>query len=139
MDGYYDPETGKLVLWDRDTPVKYVEVDAVSGGRPYGDPISAGKYEILEPRNGHYRLDAIDATPRNDIYESAGRSHLRLHNWGRGNNFGCISVKSNADWTIVNQLLQETKTVQTVDYFKPWWKFWQPPSAITKFGTISVP
>src|SRR5216683_1136955 len=44
----YDRKTGQLSLVDLDFMKEVVTIQASSGGNPFGDPIPAGTYDILE-------------------------------------------------------------------------------------------
>jgi hypothetical protein len=60
----YDLTTKNLTVTDVKTK-NTITIKAVSGGKPFGAPIPAGKYEILDQgRNpDSYRLDAVDSSP----------------------------------------------------------------------------
>ncbi|TVR00639.1 MAG: DUF2778 domain-containing protein, partial [Deltaproteobacteria bacterium] len=85
-------------------------IRARSGGDPFGDPIPAGVYEILE-RGGDpdfYRLDALDSLPRNDVHDPTGRSRLRLHRPGQTT--GCIAAVDNEAWARLRRVLDAAWT-----------------------------
>jgi RHS repeat-associated protein len=137
VDAVYNSANGKLCISDRDTE-KSITIDAESGGKPYGDPIPGGSYEILEQarNNDFFRLDAMDSAPRNDVHEPTGRDNFRLHRPGR--TIGCIAAKHWAEWREAKALILKTRTVRVPDNFKPWWR-WQPQRAtITKYGELVV-
>ncbi|WP_139841191.1 RHS repeat-associated core domain-containing protein [Methylocaldum sp. SAD2] len=137
--GTYDPYTGKFSLTDLDSG-RSVTVNAESGGKPFGDPIEPGRYEILERagRPGFYRLDAIDANPRNDIHDQTGRDSFRLHQPGR--TIGCIAVCEWNDWRAVDSMISHTSTTTVKDNFHPWWDIFKVTDAggITKYGELTV-
>ena len=116
VTGTYNKSTGLLTLTDNDTK-KSVSGQYFTGGKPYGEPIPTGKYEILDHvpdktsknyKPGRYRLDAIDAKPRNDIHEPTGRINFRLH--GFGNSTGCITACENTNHQEIDDFIQKTKT-----------------------------
>ena len=116
VTGTYNKSTGLLTLTDNDTK-KSVSGQYFTGGKPYGEPIPTGKYEILDHvpdktsknyKPGRYRLDAIDAKPRNDIHEPTGRINFRLH--GFGNSTGCITACENTNHKEIDDFIQKTKT-----------------------------
>ena len=108
VTGIYDKDKGKLTLTDDDSG-ETLTVNAESGGKPQGNPIPNGGWEIFEhPDPGYYRLDADDSSPRDDKHESTGRDRIRLHL--PGNTTGCIAVKSKGEWAKVKDLLSRTKS-----------------------------
>jgi len=132
----FDRAAGKLTVTDLDTK-DTVTVDVTSGGAPYGDPIPKGEWDILaQERTGQYRLDYMDGKPRNDVHDPTGRDRFRLH--GPGNTIGCIACKDVKAWNKVRDLIAKTKTMRVSDHATPWWKFWESPPTITKFGTLKV-
>jgi RHS repeat-associated protein len=137
VDVTYDGSTGKLSVLDWTTGRSF-ETRAESGGKPFGDPIPVGEYDILERsgRSGFFRLDPVDITPRNDIHEPSGRDHFRLHHPGR--TIGCIAVCDAADWRIVEDIIRNTSTETVSDMFHPFWKVWWEPTPITRFGRLTV-
>ena len=134
----YNRTTGELSVRDRDTG-KTASIKAASGGRPFGDPIPAGWYEILDhPDQNYLRLDAMDDMLRNDIHDATGRNQFRLHHYGSGNTIGCISAEEGEDWEKIRELIRNTETITVPDNARPWWKFWGKQEYIRKFGTLSV-
>jgi len=116
VTGTYNKSTGLLTLTDNDTK-KSVSGQYFTGGKPYGEPIPNGKYEILDHvpdktsknyKPGRYWLDAIDANPRNDIHEPTGRNNFRLH--GFGNSTGCLTACENTNHKEIDDFIQKTKT-----------------------------
>jgi RHS repeat-associated protein len=137
--GTYDRATGQLSMVDLDSFNSAV-IQATSGGHPYGDPIPAGTYDIVERagREGFYRLDKEDATPFDDVDAVTGRSHLRLHHPGRTT--GCISADDQPGWDQIDRLIKNTiRTDAVPDNFKPWWKVWPTtPQLLIRYGTLTV-
>jgi hypothetical protein len=134
-----------LIVTDDDTKEEVV-VDVTSGGKPWGDPIPKGKWEILAQERardssrpsvpGENRLDAVDSNPRNDVHEPTGRTNFRLH--GPGNTIGCIACSDLKGWERIKALISRTKTTTVMDNATPWWKFWARPTSITKYGKLIV-
>jgi RHS repeat-associated protein len=137
--GSYVRDTGELTLTDFDTG-KTITIDAESGGKPFGDPIPPGQYDILARagRDGFYRLDKVDAMPFNDVDDLTGRDHFRMHHPGR--TIGCIAAKEWEPWGEANDMVRSTQNYDYVpDNFKPWWKVWdEEPRAIVRYGWITV-
>jgi RHS repeat-associated protein len=133
----YVQRTGQLTCTDTKTG-RQVKTSAESGGKPFGDPIPPGPYEILERqgRDDFFRLDAVDKKPRDDVHEPSGRDHFRLHKPGR--TIGCIAVKQPDDWQTLKRLLNDTDNTTVPDNYHPWWKIWYQPVPIKKFGTLTV-
>jgi RHS repeat-associated protein len=141
VDGTYDKSTGKLTITERETGASKT-IDVESGGKPFGDPIPNGKYDILqqERKPGEFRLDKQDSTPYDDTDDVTGRTHFRLHEPGRTT--GCIAAINQADWKGVHILINCTETTTVPDNYCPWWKFWAKfrgaPNRIKKFGELTV-
>ncbi|MCK9296643.1 MAG: RHS domain-containing protein, partial [Desulfobulbaceae bacterium] len=139
VEGLYNSATGQLNLVDLDTG-NSVAILAESGGKPFGAPIPPGTYDILDRqgRLGFYRLDRRDATPYNDIDDTSGRDHFRLHRPGRTT--GCVAAKDDQGWKAADDLIRNTPSTDFVpDNFKPWWKIWPTrPEYIRRFGTLTV-
>ena len=133
----YCVDTGMLTVYDPDTGESVV-TDAESGGKPFGDPLPEGDYEILD-RAGDpdmYRLDPKDPNPRDDTHDETGRDHFRLHKPGR--TVGCIAAKNQDDWERVKDVLDKTRREEVDDNFKPWFKPWASPEKIDKYGDLTV-
>jgi hypothetical protein len=129
-------DTGELTLTDRDTG-ETAKGKFESGGKPYGDPIERGPYEILDQARNpdSWRLDPIDSELRNDTHDSTGRTRFRIH--GPGRTIGCVTACSQPDWAPVKSLLNRTSTTTVPDNATPWWRFWQSET-IKKYGTLEV-
>jgi RHS repeat-associated protein len=133
----YYQGTGQLTVTDLDTG-ETVIINVESGGKPFGDPIPPGTYDILEQQRkpDEFRLDKQDETPYDDVDDATGRNHFRLHHPGR--TIGCIAAKDWTGWKQAFNLINNTKTKTVPDNFKPWWKFWSSPSSLKDFGTLVV-
>ncbi len=136
----YNSEAGVLSATDTDTG-EHFEISVESGGKPYGDPIPKGEYEILyHPNPDFFRLDFIDNSPRDDIHGPTGRDHFRLHKPGRTT--GCIAATKNDEWIGLRDMLNNTKTDTVSDNFQPWWRkmFFRKTdnTDIKKLGTLIV-
>ncbi|MBU0475278.1 MAG: hypothetical protein KKF62_14085 [Bacteroidetes bacterium] len=135
--GIYSKSSGKIHALDLNT-FDVVNINAESGGKPFGDPIPNGLYEILDQAQNpeSFRLDAADRYPRNDVHESSGRNRFRLHE--PGNTIGCIAATNTTGWQSLKNLLNNTKTTQVPDNAKPWWKFWGGQEYIKRYGFFYV-
>jgi len=132
----YARDTGVLTVTDYDTGER-ASMLAESGGKPWGDPIPKGAYEILNHPNADFlRLDPIDSNLRNDVDDDSGRNHFRLHK--PGNTTGCIAAKNDQDWQRVRDLIRRTRTKTVNDNARPWWKIWGGRESINYFGTLTV-
>jgi hypothetical protein len=129
----YDLTTKNLTVTDVKTK-NTITIKAVSGGKPFGAPIPAGKYEILDQgRNpDSYRLDAVDSSPRDDQTDS-GRSLLRAH--GPDNTIGCIAAEDAGAWSDTQEILNNTETTTVTDNSTPWYK---STESIKKYGELEV-
>ena len=137
--GEYNSSTGVVTVTDIETG-QSMSMPAESGGKPFGDPIPLGCYDILE-RAGkpEFRLDKQDNTPFDDVDDASGRDHFRLHKPGR--TIGCIAAKNQELWNKMYDLISKTSRVGVqYDNFKPWWQFWDNPNKplITVYGTLCV-
>jgi len=138
VTGAYDINTGNLVVTDVDTGETIV-LCGESGGKPYGDPIPTGQYEVLDhPKADFFRLDAVDSTPRNDIHEPTGRDQFRLHK--PGNTVGCIAAKSECGdcWNKVRDMIRKTKTENVLVTTQRKWPLSPIQETIKKFGDFTV-
>jgi hypothetical protein len=110
--GSYDKKTGRLTILDVDTG-DGISVLAESGGKPFGDPIPDGEYDILVKDNDptKYRLEPLDSHYGDDKCEKGGRKHFRLHGHGlHGRTIGCILVDDNTNWQSIQNLLGTTSS-----------------------------
>jgi hypothetical protein len=138
VTGAYDLNTGNLVITDVDTGETII-LCGESGGKPFGDPIPTGEWEILDhPTADFFRLDAVDSTPRNDIHEPTGRDHFRLHKPGR--TIGCIAAKPECGdcWNKVRDLIRKTKTVSVTVTTQRKWPLSPIQETLKKFGDFRV-
>ena len=138
VQAVYNKSSGTLTVTDLDTR-QSCTIKAESGGKPFGEPIPNGTYDILEQQRNpaEFRLDKEDGTPYDDFDDATGRSHFRLHHPGRTT--GCIAAKDWNGWNCVSNIISKTKTTLVPDNFKPWWKFWPTqPGYLRNFGTLVV-
>ncbi len=138
VHGVYDRASGKLTLTDRGTG-ETVTGTYESGGKPYGDPIEPGMYEILDQAQNpnSWRLDPVDSKLRNDTHDATGRTHFRLHRPGR--TIGCVAATNSANWDAMKSLLNRTSTTTVPDNATASWKSWfSGPEQVKKFGTLEV-
>ena len=135
VDVTYNSATGYLTVTDRDTG-QTITAKAESGGKPFGDPIPTGQYEILDQARNpdFFRLDPLDSNPRNDVHDATGRNLFRLH--GPGATIGCIACTDQEKWKQIRDLIKNTSTISVTDNSVPWWKFWGRD--ITKYGELNV-
>jgi len=133
--GIYDRDTGWLALTDEDTGETLVG-RFESGGKPYGDPIAAGNYEILKhPNSDFFRLDADDSSPRDDVDNQTGRDRFRLHKPGR--TVGCIASKNQSEWNKIRDFIRKTKTASVTVSSKTFWGTRNSETS-RRFGEIRV-
>jgi len=137
VHGTYSKSTGMVTLRDQDSG-QVVRYAAESGGKPFGDPIPNGTYEILERkgRPDFFRLDPLDENLRDDRDDVTGRDRFRLHKPGR--TIGCIAAKDAGDWGQARDMIEATRTQTVPDNFKPWFNPWAKPGEVRKFGTLTV-
>jgi hypothetical protein len=145
VNGTYNKSTGVLSLTDIQTGAT-ASGKFFSGGFLGADPIPSRNFEILERagRPGFYRLDAVDANPRNDVDDATGRTAFRLHAGTRS--LGCITACTQADFDQVADLLNKTSTEKVTDNRQP--GFWsslkqfflgrEESPTIEKYGEIEV-
>ncbi|WP_308365251.1 MULTISPECIES: RHS repeat-associated core domain-containing protein [unclassified Microbulbifer] len=133
----YANTNNTLFMADKDTHA-WALVQAESGGKPFGDPIPAGNYSILERagRDGFYRLEGQDSNFGDDA-TADGRTHLRLH--GPGRTLGCVSVCTNDGFKKVEKLLQSTsKSTTKVDDKSILGRLLGRQESLTNFGSMQV-
>ena len=114
VNATYDKSTGKLTVTDN-TSGQTVTADVESGGKPYGQPIPDGSYDILDPvrkdpeNNGEdfYRLEPKDENYGDDKDEKTNRNNFRLHRPGR--TVGCIACKNRKEWEEIQKILTKTQ------------------------------
>jgi uncharacterized protein RhaS with RHS repeats len=132
----YNRQTGRLAVVDLETG-EMSEAFAESGGKPEGDPIPGGSYDILDHRkNDFLRLDPIDDEPMNDKWDPGGRREFRLHRPGRTR--GCIEVPSWHDWDRIRDLVRATRAGLRFDRIKPWYRLEPSGEPIKRFGELTV-
>ena len=116
-----------------------ITVNFFSGGIPHGLPIPIGSYAILQPtKEGHYRLEARDDKYGDDKVSGTDQSLLRLHERGRGNTMGCISIEDNSDWERVNNLLENTEKTDTTVKSKSRNPFAPKTEQLDNYGKLTV-
>ena len=109
----YSQSDGWLIVLDLDpnggTPIQQLGLQAESGGKPFGDPIPIGNYDILEQgaRPDFFRLEPNDSSYGDDTHDASGRDVFRLHKPGR--TLGCIAAKNENDWAELDRVLNGTK------------------------------
>ncbi|SFW68008.1 RHS repeat-associated core domain-containing protein [Luteibacter sp. UNCMF366Tsu5.1] len=137
VNGIYDKKTNQLTLVDADTGETISQM-FVSGGKPYGDPIPSGWYDILERKgkDDFYRLEPIDSTYGDDVHEGTGRNNFRLHRPGM--TIGCISANSWDDWRPIDQVLQKTSTDRVTVRSMSRWPGGQDSEELIRYGRIRV-
>ena len=135
VDVIFNTSTGDITVTDRDTG-QSINAKAESGGKPYGDPLPNGPYEILDQAKNpdFFRLDPLDSKPRNDTHDATGRNLFRLH--GPGATIGCIACTDQEKWQEIKDLINNTKTITVTDNSVSWWKFWVRD--IVKYGDLTV-
>jgi len=135
VDVIYNKTTGDIAVTDRDTG-QSISTVAESGGKPFGDPIPTGSYEVLDQARNpdFFRLDAVDSNPRNDVHDPTGRNRFRLH--GPGATIGCIACKDQEKWQQIRDLINNTQTETVTDNSVSRWKFWARD--IEKYGDLTV-
>jgi RHS repeat-associated protein len=137
VTGTYNEVTGVLTVMDLDTH-ETMSINAESGGKPFGDPIPVGNYDILEQgrRPDFFRLEPLDEHYGNDKDDATGRGLFRLHRPGR--TWGCIAAKDKAEWDKLRDMIRRTSTTTaTVDSKS--WNPWAPKTeSLTKYGDLHV-
>lgn len=134
--GVYNNATGKLWLSDLETG-QTATGQFGSGGRPYGDPIPNGIYDVLQhPDPDFYRLEPVDGSYGDDVHDRTGRDKFRLHRPGR--TIGCIAAEDSDNWNqvrdFIRQTATETATVKTKSR-RPWAS---PTEQLLRYGRIVV-
>ncbi|WP_241971794.1 RHS repeat-associated core domain-containing protein [Aliidiomarina sanyensis] len=132
----YYQDSNILTMRDRDTKER-ISIGAISGGKPYGDPIPPGRYAILyTPREDFFRLEPMDSKFGDDKHDATGRTEFRLHRPGL--TIGCIAAEDWDGWGQVKQMLDNTSTTQTTVDSKSRNPFADKQESSTKFGELKV-
>ncbi|MEO8152099.1 MAG: IPTL-CTERM sorting domain-containing protein [Rhizobacter sp.] len=135
--GTYDRASGTLTLHDleKDTTISG---QFESGGKPWGDPIPQGQYDLLtrEGRGGFFRLESVDAHYGDDMDDSSGRTNFRLHHPGR--TLGCVAAKDEKNWADVNNFIISTATDSVSVDSKSRNPFAPKTEALTRYGRIVI-
>lgn len=131
----YDLRTGVLTVRDLDNGHQ-VFVNAESGGKPFGEPIELGSYDILDhPDSDYLRLEPIDSSYGDDKSKT-GRTEFRLHRPGM--TWGCIAVCTSKEWTKIRSLIRSTSTTKRVVNSKSRNPFTKKIEEIKRFGELKV-
>jgi len=135
IEAVYDRKNGTLTITDLDSG-KQITIRVESGGKPWGEPIPNGSWDVVERRgrDDFFRLDRQDAHPYDDKDEIADRSKLRLHRPGR--TVGCIAAKDWDEWKKANALILGTKTTVVPDNSVPFWHL--RSETLVRYGTLVV-
>lgn len=134
--GIYNQATGQLTLHDLETG-ESVSGSFGSGGRPFGDPIPNGSYDLLQhPDPDYFRLEPADDSYGDDKQSRTGRKELRLHRPGRTT--GCIAADDDDSWRKVQKLIQKTKTDNVTVKSKSRRPGAPPNEQLFRYGRITV-
>jgi|GEM_PF-1442756 len=99
----YNHATGMLYAYDSDTGKLY-SGPFESGGKPWGDPIPNGDYDILSDRRvDFFRLEPVDSSYGDD-QTASGRREFRLHKPGR--TMGCVSSTDAENWKSIRDAIR---------------------------------
>jgi len=136
--GTFDIGKGILAVTDEDTGETIV-IDARSGGRPYGDPLPSGDYDLLQraDKDG-FRLEPLDENYGDDTHDATGRNQFRLHGLGMGMTIGCIAAKEEDQWKKLRDMINKTKTGKKTVKTQSRNPFAPDTEIITHFGGIRV-
>jgi RHS repeat-associated protein len=137
VEAIYAHDSQSMFIVDNDTR-QWALAEAGSGGKPWGDPIPAGSYAILERagRNGFYRLERLDSNFGDDETPE-GRSLLRLH--GPGRTIGCIEVCKDNEFRKARSVLDKTAITTTdVDSKSLLGRLTGGKETLRNFGTMRV-
>jgi hypothetical protein len=134
--GVYNNATGKLSINDLETG-QSMSGPFGSGGRPFGEPIPNGIYDILQhPDSDFYRLEPVDGSYGDDTQDRTGRDKFRLHRPGR--TIGCIAAEDADNWSKVKDLIRQTVT-DTVTVQSKSRRPWAPSTEqLIRYGRIVV-
>ncbi len=95
----YDHASGQLYVYDSNTD-RLISGPFESGGKPWGDPIPNGDYDILsDRRHDFFRLEPVDSSYGDDKTTGSGRGEFRLHKPGR--TLGCIASQDADNWNSI--------------------------------------
>ncbi|MEF8716706.1 MAG: Ig-like domain-containing protein [Candidatus Accumulibacter necessarius] len=134
--GVYNNATGQININDLETG-QSISGPFVSGGRPFGDAIPNGIYDILQhPDSDFYRLEPVDDSYGDDTSDRTARNNFRLHRPGR--TIGCIAAEDVDNWTQVRDLIRQTQTDHVTVQSKSR-RPWSPSTEqLRRYGRIVV-
>jgi len=136
VTGTFDLATGSLSVTDWTTRVT-VTISATSGGKPFGDPILEGMYDILDhPKADYLRLEPLDSQYGNDTHDPTGRDKFRLHK--PGNTIGCIAAEDEDAWNDLRDIIRNTRTDEVTVDSKSWKPWASQTEVVRRFGTLNV-
>ena len=132
----YDQASGNLHVYDSVTD-SLTTSKFSSGGKPWGDPIPNGDYDILQhPDPDFYRLEPVDTKYGDDTDKRTGRDKFRLHKPGR--TIGCIAAEENNSWENVRNLIRSTSSDQVDVRSKSRNPFSSSIEKLTRYGRLTV-
>jgi RHS repeat-associated protein len=132
----FDVVAGTLTVTDKDNG-NSVTISVFSGGKPWGDPIPDGSYDILEhPKFDFFRLESKDAHYGDDKDEKSGRNEFRLHK--PGNSMGCVTAKKKDEWEKARDIIMATKTTSVEVDSKSRNPFSPDKEMSKKYGELEV-
>jgi len=139
VEATFSVETGIFAVRDLDTG-ETATMKAFSGGKPSGDPIPNGEYDILNcgKKDDFFRLEPNDESYGDDTHDETGRGLFRLHR--PGGSLGCITAEDKEGWENVKKLIKKTKTTNVEVDTKYWiFKSWRGnKETLTKYRTLKV-
>ena len=135
IEAVFDRKAGTLTITDVDTKKTFV-IRVESGGKPFGDAIPTGSWDVLERKGkaDFFRLDKQDQHPFDDKDDQTGRTRFRLHKPGL--TIGCIAAKDWNEWKEARGLIEATKTTVVPDNSVPWWHL--KSESVVNYGTLVV-
>jgi len=134
--GVYNNATGQININDLETG-QSISGPFVSGGRPFGDAIPNGIYDILQhPDSDYYRLEPVDDSYGDDTSDRTARNNFRLHRPGR--TIGCIAAEDVDNWNKIRDLIRQTQTDHVTVQSKSR-RPWSPSTEqLRRYGRIVV-
>ena len=129
--------TGNLHVYDTRTSTLTTERFG-SGGKPWGDAIPNGTYDILRhPDPDYFRLEPVDSAYGDDTDSRTGRDEFRLHRSGR--TIGCIAAEDGDAWGKVRDLIRNTDATDVMFVKSKSRNLLKDRLEIlTRYGTLSV-
>lgn len=91
---------------------------------------------MFTPRDGFYRLEALDGVYGDDSHNAGGRDLFRLHKPGR--TIGRIAAENDEGWSKIEGMLEKISTSEVAVESKSRNPFSEKTESLTRFEQLKV-